>query len=344
MSSRVDILVVGIDGTPGWSAAAADLAASLARAGAQVASVSTGPVPRVRTFALTDLSQAWLARRVAQRGIAAYAPTAVLYCSITAALLWPAPGAISLDSIAAENRPGRHGVWQRQVERRRLRQASLLLLWSRRALAPLHGEHAPALVVPPPVDPLGDPVGEAAREIDVVTYAADAEKRRLSYVLDSWREARREGETLVVAGHEGLAPSAGVRSAGRLPRAEFRGLLRRAKVFVSAPRREDFGIAALEALAEGCILVSTPAPGPYPALDLARELDPRLVGENIVAALRVALDQPLEGYAQRAATLLRPFATEAVDRTVAQDVLPRLLAGWSAPAPAFACPKGTRRD
>ncbi|MGO9750513.1 MAG: glycosyltransferase [Solirubrobacteraceae bacterium] len=334
MRSGVDILVVGIDSTTGWSSAAADLAASFARAGAEVRTVSTGPVPRVRTFALTDLSQAWLARRIAQRGIAAHSPAAIVYCSITAALLWPAAGAIYLDSIAAENRPGRHGLWQRQVERRRLRQASLLLLWSRRALEPLHGEHAPALVVPPPVEPLADPIDQPPREIDVVAYAGDPEKRRLMHVLEAWQEARREGETLVVTGHEGMAPTAGVRSAGRLSRAEFRRLLRRAKVFVSAPRREDFGIAALEALAEGCMLVSTPAPGPYPALDLARELDPRLVGEDIASALRLALDQPLEGYAQRAASLLAPFGTEAVDRTVAQDVLPRLLAGWSAPARA----------
>ncbi len=341
MTPGVDILVVGIDGTTGWSAAAADLAASLARAGAQVRSVSTGPVPRVRTFALTDLSQAWLARRAAQRGIAAHSPAAIVYCSITAALLWPAPGAISLDSIAAENRPGRHGIWQRQVERRRLRQAPLLLLWSRRALEPLRGGHAPALLVPPPVDPLADLAADALRDVDVVAYAGDPVKRRLTYVLDAWQAARREGETLVVAGHERAAPGAGVRFAGRLSRAEFRLLLRRAKVFVSAPRREDFGIAPLEALAEGCMLVTTPAPGPYPALDLARELDPRLVGEDIVPALRLALDQPLEGYARRAAALLAPFGTEAVDRTVAQHVLPRLLAGWSVPAPAAAQAAGS---
>ena len=92
-----------------------------------------------------------------------------------------------------------------------------------------------------------------------------------------------------------------------------------------APRREDFGIAPLEALADGCMLVTTPAPGPYPALDIARQLDCRLVGEDLVLALRTALDDPAPMYAERAAELVAPFSRQAVDRTVAQEVLPRLL-------------------
>ena len=53
-----------------------------------------------------------------------------------------------------------------------------------------------------------------------------------------------------------------VRFTGMLPRDEYRALLRRARVFVTAPRREDYGIAQLEALADGCLLVTTPSPGP----------------------------------------------------------------------------------
>ncbi|HEX7200726.1 MAG TPA: hypothetical protein VF213_14675, partial [Dongiaceae bacterium] len=111
---------------------------------------------------------------------------------------------------------------------------------------------------------------------------------------------------------------------------EFRALLRRARVFVAASRREDFGIAQLEALADGAMLAATPAPGAYPALGLARELDPRLVSEDLVPALRAALDDPAPGYAERAAELIAPFAREAVATTLSQHVLPRLLAGWSA--------------
>jgi hypothetical protein len=97
-------------------------------------------------------------------------------------------------------------------------------------------------------------------------------------------------------------------------------------VFVCAPRREDYGLAQLEALADGCELVTTPSAGPYVALDLARKLDPRLVDEDLARALRTALDQPLRDYAERARAALAPFARAAVDSIVAEQLLPRLLA------------------
>jgi glycosyltransferase involved in cell wall biosynthesis len=128
-----------------------------------------------------------------------------------------------------------------------------------------------------------------------------------------------------VAGVELPDPPAGVRAAGRLTPAQFRGLLGRARAFVTAARREDYGIAALEALACGCQLVTTPSPGPYPALELARALDPRLVSADLAGAIRSALDDPRPDYARRAAELLAPFAPAAVDRTVAERVLPRLV-------------------
>ena len=116
-----------------------------------------------------------------------------------------------------------------------------------------------------------------------------------------------------------------MRFVGTLPRVEYRALLRRSRVFVTAPRREDHGIAQLEALADGCALVTAPAPGPYAALPLARALDPRLVGEDLEAGLRTALDEPRAGYAERAADALRPWARAEVDRVVAERLLPRLL-------------------
>jgi hypothetical protein len=73
------------------------------------------------------------------------------------------------------------------------------------------------------------------------------------------------------------------------------------------------------------MLVSTPSPGPYPALGLARTLDPRLVTEDLVGAIRAALDDPVSGYHSRAVELLEPFRRAAVDRTIRTEVLPRLL-------------------
>ena len=118
----------------------------------------------------------------------------------------------------------------------------------------------------------------------------------------------------------------GVRTVGMLPYEEYRALLRRARVFVCAPRREDYGIAQLEALADGCELVSTSAPGPYAALPIARALDKRLVGDDLESALRIALDDPAPDYSARALDALVPFRREAVDRMVVERLLPRLLA------------------
>jgi hypothetical protein len=177
------------------------------------------------------------------------------------------------------------------------------------------------VVVPVPIEPSGPP---ANRDIAAVTYAADPAKRGLERVLAAWSDARRDGETLVVVGAEGPT-SDGVRFTGLLGAADFRGLLRRTRVFVAAPRREDFGQSQLEALADGALLVTTPAPGPYAALPIARELDPRLVGDDLAAALRTALDGPSAGYGERAATALAPYRREAVDRVVTEALLPRLL-------------------
>ncbi|HET7049874.1 MAG TPA: glycosyltransferase [Solirubrobacteraceae bacterium] len=326
--ARTDVLVVSIGSTTGWRVAAKELVASLSRAGAKVAIVRTGELPRVRTFALTDFVEARAARHATVNAIAEHDPAAIIYCSMTAALLWPKPGAVWLDSIAAENRPGRHGVWQRTVELRRLREAPMVLAMSNRALAPLDPADArdDVVVVPVPVESSGP--AAPSRDVDVVAYASNPEKKRLDYVLEAWSRARRGNETLVVEGTDRVVDVEGVKIAGRMAPEDYRALLRRARVFVAAPVREDYGIAPLEALADGCMLVTTPSPGPYPALDIARELDPRLVADDLAPALRAALDHPVPLYAQRAAELVAPFSRQVVDRTVAQEVLPRLLTTW----------------
>ena len=218
----------------------------------------------MRTYALTDLAWARAARAAARRGIAEHAPRAIVYSSTTAALLWPRPGAIRFDTLARESRPGRHGIWQRPLERRRLAQAPLLV--------PMTPDQ-PGVCVRIPVEPSGV---AAERDVAAVAYAADPVKRRLDLLLAAWDTARREGEELVVTGIDGAARD-GVRFAGRMEAADFRALLRRARAFVAAPSREDYGIAPLQALADGCVVVTTPATGPYPALGIVRAIDERLV-------------------------------------------------------------------
>ncbi len=304
---------------------------------------------------LTDLAWAYAARRAAKDvldRVKDRPPRSVIYSTVTAALLWPRPGAIRFDATAAANRPGRHGLWQRPLERRRLRQTPLLLPSSAGALeeadAAVPDCAARALVLPTPIGPrpseedmepaleaeTNDHIPDSAeRDIAAITYAANPHKKGFDRVLAAWRRVRRPSERLVVTGvtserlrENGFdVPDDDVHVVGLLSQRSYLALLRRARVFVCAPRREDYGIAQLEALAEGCLLVTTPAPGAYVALPLARELDPRLVGEDLGAALRCALDTPAAGYAARAAALVEPFTTTAVDRLVAETLLPRLL-------------------
>jgi glycosyltransferase involved in cell wall biosynthesis len=320
--SRADVLLVSLGGTAGLREADTELAGSLERAGAQVAVVRAARVREWRTFALIELAWARAARRAAVAGLEEHRPRAVLYSSSTAALLAPAPGAIRFDAPAAGNRPGRHGIWQRPVERRRIAAAPLLVPWSEGALAEAPDTASDAVIVPVPVTRSGP---AAARDVAAVTYGANPEKKGLDRVLAAWRAARREGEELVVAGLS-RDPEPGVRYAGMLARDEYRALVRRARVFVTAPRREDYGIAQLEALADGCVLVTNAAPGPYAALPLARQLDSRLVTQDLAGALRTALDDPLTDYAERATELLSPWRPEEVDRVVVEELLPRLMA------------------
>jgi len=199
---------------------------------------------------------------------------------------------------------------------------------SERSLEPL-GVTATSLdplLVRSPVDPSGPLVAPPERDIAAVAYAADPAKRRLDILLDAWRRARRDGEELLVTGITRPERIDGVRWTGTLDNAAYRALLRKAKLFVTAPRHEDYGIGALEALADGCHLVTTTASGPYPALGLARELDPRLVTDDLAAAIRIGLDAPLPDYAARARQLVAPFGTAALDEVVAHALLPRLLA------------------
>ena len=259
----VDVLIVSLGSTSGLGTADTELADSLRRAGASVAVAVVAPPRSVRTLALTDLTWALAARRAAIAGLAEHRPRAVIYSSTTTSLLWPRPGAIRFDAPSAGNRPGRHGLWQRPLERRRLARAPLLLPWSAGGLAetpPAAHVIDRALVLPVPVEPSGPPA--QVRDIAAITYGANPAKKGLDRVLAAWTRVRRADEQLLVAGvtsadlgRAGISVPAdgeGVRVVGPLAPADYRALLRRARVFVCAPRREDYGIAQLEALADGC--------------------------------------------------------------------------------------------
>ncbi len=337
MTGSPDIALVSPGRTFGWRYGDAALVRHLRQAGAtcQVIPVPLGRAAALRrTMATTDLVEALAARRAA-RGAAA---GAVVYSSITAALLQPARGrvAVRFDGLAAVNRPGPGGAWQRRRERTVLAAADLALPWSEQDTGPARD----VLVLPPPVATAA-PAEDAPA---VLAYAGNPDKRGLEMLCAVWERARPGDARLGIGGlsaeegrrwlaKRGVGEPAGVSWLGALERRRWLELVAGTGAFLSAARIEDWGMAQMEALAAGTPLVCAPAPGGNAALALARELAPALVarersadalGRALAAAL--ALDATArDAYARRARALLEPYSEQAVARLVADQLLPRLL-------------------
>jgi glycosyltransferase involved in cell wall biosynthesis len=345
VSTRPDIALVSLGTTFGWRNADAAFAGYVREAGAscEVIEMSLGALGKLRRgMALTDLVEAWGARRAAA-GVDA---RAVVYSSVTAALLQPprAPYAVRFDTLAALNRPGLGGAWQRSREKDSLAKAKLLLPMSEQVARAARGlvDDAPqAVVVPPPVA-RAEP--QAGRDLDAAAYAGNPHKRGLELLCEAWSSAAPAGARLVIGGvnagearrrlrRTGVAEPEGVEWVGPVSGQRWLEIVARARVFVNASRYEDWGLAQMEALAAGTPLVTVPTPGPNAALPLARRLAPELVaGERSAPALASALRTGLalasasrRAYAERAAELLRPYEREVVARVVAEDVVPFLL-------------------
>lgn len=329
----IDIALLSASPTLGWRMADEAFAAQVRAAGRSCAVVraTQGLAGRLKRHpALTDLVEAGAAWHSARRLPEA---RAVVISSVTASFFVrpDVPYAIRFDAPAALNRPGYGGAWQRAIEPGVLTRATLLLPWSEEAVAPLGLEAVPLGV---PIERIG---AAQSRDITALAYAGNPHKRGLELLAQAWQLPGR----LVVGGisaedgrawlkrHETPEPP-GLEWAGVIPRAEWLALLGRARLFVQASRFEDHGIAPLEALSAGAKLVSVPTPGPYPALRMARQLAPALVSqartaESLAIALQAgaALEDP--EYASRADALLAPHRPQALQRTVEERVLPRLL-------------------
>jgi glycosyltransferase involved in cell wall biosynthesis len=178
-----------------------------------------------------------------------------------------------------------------------------------------------------------------------VAYTPDVKAKGLDVVVAGWNAAAVPDARLEVYGVEpdvarahlrrtGVAEADSVDLRGTVPATEFRAALRRAHVYVAGARWEDWGQAPLEALADGALLATVPGGGPYEGLRLARRLDEALVAERVEGAalspaIRTAFELPEErvrAYRERAAELTRPYRSEAVQETVARELLPALLA------------------
>jgi glycosyltransferase involved in cell wall biosynthesis len=339
VAGPVDIALLTSSPTLGWRRADDEFAALVRAAGASCVTVRF-PIGRAgklrRHPALTDLVEALAARHGAGRLPPA---RAVVVSSVTAALLLrlDVPYAVRFDAPAALNRPGLPGAWQRAVEPRALARASLLLPWSEEAAAPLAPTGRPVVAVGVPVERI---TPAATRDVDVLAYAGNPDKRGLDDLCAAW--AQGVPGTLSIGGIEperarawlarrGVTEPPGLRWLGVVPRERWLELLGRTRVFVNAARFEDHGLAPLEALSAGAALVTTPSPGPYPALEMARALAPQLVAADrsaaaLAVALRAGLDlQARETYAAAADERLEPHRREAILATVRDQVLPALI-------------------
>jgi glycosyltransferase involved in cell wall biosynthesis len=346
---RPDVLLLSLGTTLGWRAADRVFVEQLRLAGASVvaATVRIGASGRLRrAYPVTDLVEAVAARRALRPALRREQPRSLVISSTTAAMLADVEGlayAVRLDAPARLNRPGARNAGLHGLERRALSRARLVLPWSRAALHALPDGAARAIVVPPPVSSSGEPGAE--RERLAVAYTPDVKAKGLDLVCAAWARAGVDDARLLVFGVEreralahlrrtGVPPPTGVEFPGKTPPDEFRAALRRARAYVGGARWEDFGMAPLEALADGALLVTVPSGGPFEALAMARELAPELVSDEVepaslARAIRAAFDLPeerVECYREEAARLVEPYQPEAVQRAVKEEVLPALLA------------------
>jgi glycosyltransferase involved in cell wall biosynthesis len=196
--------------------------------------------------------------------------------------------------------------------------------------------------VPIPIELGCDP--PAARDPITVFYGASPEKKGLDVAVRAWTRAAPAGRQLIITGvdrerglrylaERGIDEPPAVRWTGLISPAEHRALTRRAEVYLAASRYENYGIGPLEALADGAALVTTPAPGPFAALPIARELDHALVADSdspvaLASALQAAFARdPGERvtYRVRARECVKAFSREETTRRLREHVLPLLL-------------------
>ena len=354
MSDSPDVLLLSLGTTLGWRVADRLFLEQLERAGVSTAAVSVrfGAAGRLRrAYPVNDLVEAVAARRALRAALRSQRPRALVISTTTAAMLaepGSLPYAVRLDAPACLNRPGSQNAALHALEQRALSRAALVLPWSQAALAALPAEAAPAVVVPPTVERSAKLVWK--RERVAVAYTPDVKAKGLDIVCAAWAAAALKDARLRIFGVERDVAMAYLRRtqtpvadsvefAGWRPAAEFRSALRRAWAYAGGARWEDFGQAPLEALADGALLATVPSGGPFEALALARELDPRLVAQSVdpaglAGALRAAFDLPdreMRSYRQRAAVLLERFRPEAVQRVVEREVAPALLNGRARP-------------
>jgi glycosyltransferase involved in cell wall biosynthesis len=340
LSGRIDVALLSLGTTLGLRHADDALAGLLADAGlsCRVVRVTFGATGRLRRqITVLDAVEGLAARRAAR---ATRNARAVIVSGATTALLIDrprVPWAVRFDSPTALNRPGWSGAWQRARERRVFAAADVLLPYGRAAAeaaeAVLAG--APQRIIPLPV-----PIEARRREAvgdEVLAYAGWLWKRGIDVLCAAWNAAALPGR-LVIGGADraaglawlerrGVPEPSNVEWAGEVPHDQWLRRVARARAFVNASRREDYGQSQLEALAAGTPLVTVPSPGAYEALPIARRLAPELVSADLASALRALEHIDRDDYARRAEAEMAPYRREAVLAVVQGELAPALGLG-----------------
>lgn len=346
MPKPIDILMVSPGTTAGWRQADRGLAEALRSAGIEVAVAdSEFRIARHlrRGMLMTDLAEATAMRRATDGALRRFDPKAIVFSSTQAAMLQPrgrlAKAAVRFDAPAALNRRGAGARLLHRIERRSLGHAKLLLpygLQPNPQLAAAIRSNAPMVALPAPI------AGVAAagqREPIAIAYAGNPAKKGLDTIVAAWGKARPKQLRLVVTGidagegraflrERGVGEPAGIEWAGLVSPERFRELLSHAELYLSASRFEDYGQAQLEALASGALLVTTPSAGPYEARVIARVLEPRLVNDDLAAAIAAAIAMPSaerDAYRAGARERTRDYSAEELGRRLREQVLPLLL-------------------
>ncbi len=343
---EVDVLLVCASSTHGHRRREAEMMAALKDLG--VSAEETSPDYRwigwlQFTTPLIDLSRALLMRRATTRACREVCPRALIYATSPAAILERRSrlrkGAICYDALTRENRLGWRGLIQRVLEVRSLRASRMLMPL---AITDIPGrddlvEHP----LPMPVAPSGPPVNEPGTY--VVCYAGDPVRKGLDTMIVAWALLGAKDRCLLVAGidehaakrflaRRGVKVPDSVRWLGSVPPVEFRAMVRGAAAYLAASRYEGYGIAQLEALADGTPLVTTPSRGPFEALGVIRELAPDLVADTDSAeALSVSLQSALDWdndkrvlFRSATAARMAEYSPEAMRRRF-REILPELL-------------------
>jgi hypothetical protein len=352
----LDILYVAAGTTAGLNRGDDSLLQALDSCGVSVRQVTpsyalprgAGRIVR-RSLVTIDIHECVALRHATLRALRRERPRATIYSSSHAAMLQPhtartGPVAIRFDTPAQLSRLGRIYSPEHWLERRRFRDARILLPWGTEVVPDVTSALPPetdvvALPIPIELPPL-----RHGREPFAIAYAGSPDKKGLDLMIRAWSAAAVDGRKLMIAGIDAVAgrrflkaravdEPENVEWLGLIAPSDFRALTRRAELYIAASRYENYGIAQLEALADGALLVTLPSSGPYAAMSLNRSLAPALVGSTFTAsALAESLEAALalapaerDAYRARAHELLRAHSQDKLEERVRSQLLPALL-------------------